>query len=41
MIPMIFREPWQPLWFVLLVPPQGELAATDWLRAHLAAKRMA
>lgn len=32
--PMIFREPWPPLWFVMLVPPQGELAATDWLRAQ-------
>jgi len=31
MNPPIFREYWQPLWFVLLVPPQGELAATAWL----------
>ena len=29
--PMIFREAWSPLWFVLIVPPQGELAATAWL----------
>lgn len=28
---MIFREPWPALWFVLIVPPQGELTATAWL----------
>jgi transcription antitermination factor NusG len=28
---MIFVEPWTPLWFVLIVPPQGELSATAWL----------
>jgi len=27
----IFAETWAPAWFVLLVPPQGELAATAWL----------
>jgi hypothetical protein len=27
----ILAEPWQPLWFVLIVPPQGELTATAWL----------
>ena len=26
-----FAEPWPALWFVLIVPPQGELAATAWL----------
>ena len=27
----IFAETWTPLWFVLIVPPQGELTATAWL----------
>jgi hypothetical protein len=27
----IFAEAWTPLWFVLIVPPQGELTATAWL----------
>lgn len=27
----IFAETWTPLWFVLIVPPQGELTATSWL----------
>lgn len=27
----IWAEQWPDLWFVLLVPPQGELAATAWL----------
>jgi transcription antitermination factor NusG len=30
----IFAEPWQPLWFVLIVPPQGELTATAWLARY-------
>ena len=25
--PPIFAESWHPLWLVLIVPPQGELAA--------------
>jgi transcription antitermination factor NusG len=28
---MIFAEPWPASWFVLIVPPQGELTATSWL----------
>jgi hypothetical protein len=27
----LFAEAWTPLWFVMLVPPQGELSATAWL----------
>ena len=27
----ILAETWKPLWFVLIVPPQGELTATAWL----------
>jgi hypothetical protein len=27
----LFAETWAPLWFVLIVPPQGELTATAWL----------
>lgn len=27
----IFAETWNPAWFVLIVPPQGELTATAWL----------
>ena len=27
----IFAESWTPAWFVLIVPPQGELTATAWL----------
>lgn len=30
----IFAETWNPLWFVLIVPPQGELTATSWLSRH-------
>jgi transcription antitermination factor NusG len=28
---VIFREYWQPLWVVLIVPPQGERRAIAWL----------